>query len=41
MDGVDTITIDFTEKTQGKVGLLAGKHAEHVTCVQYSMKPGG
>jgi hypothetical protein len=26
-DGVDTITIDFTEKTGGKVGLLTGKHA--------------
>ena len=25
-DGVDTITIDFTEKTGGKVGLLTGKH---------------
>ena len=25
-DGVDTITIDFTEKTNGKVGLLTGKH---------------
>ena len=25
-DGVDTIAIDFTEKTGGKVGLLVGKH---------------
>ena len=25
-DGVDTIAIDFSEKTDGKVGLLIGKH---------------
>ena len=25
-DGVDTIAIDFSEKTDGKVGLLVGKH---------------